>query len=377
MATYTLSFKTRVEFETALASGSSSLGSLLTDGLSVENKSVAVVCCIEETGESVTCGTNIVLDINSATAGDVVLYQTSKGKFIAVAEKYLQVPYPNSPTQKTMRYRSSCFESDYIYCGIVVNKNNNRLRIAGAPVSKGMTKSATQKIAGSTYTTFEKRGGGSSPVDPITGESPDSVATKIYCNVKQYEAISSNIHRSDWDEAIATMTDRSDNATISLGGKNFCPAVYNYSYEKFVEYFYLPKYPADTGRLSEDQDGRKNTRETVDLLLEQNTDLTSDDISLGALYCWNLNIDAPYLKKGNWFIGSVSEMIEVCNSPAFYSVITEDTYTSNMCTYVRVSSGGYNHTAYVVNKTGIVGNTGGSEAMNRSRNIVPLADIYI
>lgn len=321
MATYALTFATRAAFDTALASGSIYT---LMQGVTSSKPSVAVVAHITESGETFACGTNVMVDIKSAGPGDMVMYDSTNAKYFAIARKWIDNNYPSQPTQAILIYKSGVLPSRFVECGTVIKRFGNKIRIAGTNTSLPWSSTNQSDYAWNvdtitSQTTVVKKGGSTTPTDPVTGNTLNVNSWCAFPSRRYQEARFTSgdasylpITRSAWNTAIASLGN-SPTATISITvgetSKTFCPAAFDYNYDKFIDYFFGPRRPAATGAYK-DRDGLLNTLKIVtNFITNHGKSATSVDYAAG--YCYNFSKNAPGLGKHQWFLGTLADMGEV------------------------------------------------------------------
>lgn len=313
--TYALTFATRAAFDTALASG----GSIYTlmQGVTSAKPSVSITAHVTETGETFACGTNVMVDIKSVGPGDYVLYDSTNKKFFGIASKWIDNNYPSQPTQHTLIFKESVLASRFVVCGTVIKRFGNRIRIAGVQASKPGSSTNTSDYAWNVatltnYTTVVKKDGGTTNTFCADGwrSYPSTRYQEDYFTANP-SAGSLPCTRAEWNTLITGMTSHAPNATITVNSKTVTPADFDYDYDKFLQYYYKPKFPVATGALA-DLDGRENTRKIVTAFVDTLGKISSDtDVSYAAGYCYNYSVNAPGLGRTQWFLGVLKDVAEV------------------------------------------------------------------
>lgn len=378
MATYALTFATRAAFDTALASGSIYT---LMQGVTSSKPSVAVVAHITESGETFACGTNVMVDIKSAGPGDMVMYDSTNAKYFAIARKWIDNNYPSQPTQAILIYKSGVLPSRFVECGTVIKRFGNKVRIAGTNTSLPWSSTNQSDYAWNvdtitSQTTVVKKGGSTTPTDPVTGNTLNVNSWCAFPSRRYQEARFSSgdasylpITRSAWNTAIASLGN-SPTATISITvgetSKTFCPAAFDYNYDKFIDYFFGPRRPAATGAYK-DRDGLLNTLKIVtNFIANHGKSATSVDYAAG--YCYNFSKNAPGLGKHQWFLGTLADMGEV--RPLSHTLVSASAWFSaylwSCCQYSA-----YN--AWFVTYNGLTGDYDKYSSLL----VVPLADLIL
>lgn len=315
MASHALTFATRAAFDTSLASGDIYT---LMQGVTTADPSVAITALVTESGEAFACGTNVMVDIKSVGPGDYVMYDTANGKYFGIASKWIDNNYPSQPTQHVMIYKASVLPSRYIVCGTVIRRFGNRIRIAGYPAGKPWSQANSSDYAWqvstlSNVTTVIKKGGSAS-MSPFNTPTWCAFPSRRY----QEDYFTANpdatylpCTRATWNSLITAMTSHSPTATITVNGQTVTPAQFDYSYDKFLDWYYGPAFPAREGCYGVDTDGRENTRKIVTAYVDGGKFSADTDASYAAGYCYNYSVNAPGLSRTQWFLGAIKDMGEV------------------------------------------------------------------
>lgn len=325
MSTYVKTYATRAAFDTALASGDIST---LMNGVSSSAPSVSIIAHITESGETFACGTNVMVDIEAVGVGDVVMYDSTNAKFFGIAQKWIENNYPYPPTQKIMKYSSGVLPSRYVFCGWCVKRSGKKLRLAGSP-SSGIPWSNTNAsdyawtvstINNDQYYT-EKKYGGRQPVSG-QGNSAYCWPSLRYQEWYHWKRAGQTAQfcpktRDGWDAWMLAngMYDPDKTMTLDYGNTTIKPADYKYSYDRFMNTIFQPKYPA-TQDVFADNPGAYNTVRIVQAYIgktNQGGTITEDTANYAAGYCYNHSVNAPGLGKHQWFLGNIAEIGEVAH----------------------------------------------------------------
>ena len=306
MATYAFTFATRAEFDTSLVSGDIYT---LMQGVTSSKPEVAVTANITETGETFSCGTNVMVDIKSVGPGDRVMYDTTNKKFFGIASKWIDNNYPNQPTQHVMIFKPGVLPARFVDCGTCVKRFGNRIRLAG--VSASLPWSSTNQ---SDYAWNVPTIPSNTAVLKKSRTSTTAINGNAWCafpslRYQEYYFSSGNadylpITRSAWDAAV-----NAGNATVTGNGKTVTLADYDNSYDKFLAHNYSPLWPALSGCYS-DNDAIGNTRKIVAEFVA-NHSKTEASVDYAAGYCYNYTINAPGLGKRQWFLGTIKDVGEL------------------------------------------------------------------
>jgi hypothetical protein len=305
MATYALTFATRPAFDTSLASGD--IYNLM-QGVTSSKPSVAITATITESGETFSCGTNVMVDIKSVGPGDYVMYDSTNDKYFGIASKWIDNNYPAQPTQHIMIFKAGVLPARYVVCGTVIKRFGNLIRLAGVSSQEPWTSSAEDYrwtvAALPLYTTVLKK----SRTTTTPANSQEKVA---YLSPRFQEAAYPDgnaaglpITRDTWNAAVvagqATVTQNNVTATLSD---------FDYSYDKWLAYNFAPLWPAASGCYA-DNDGIGNTIKIVsDFVANHGKSLTSADYAAG--YCYNYSVNAPGLGKHQWYLGVTKDVGEI------------------------------------------------------------------
>ena len=307
MATYALTFATRADFDTSLASGD--IYNLM-QGVTSSKPSVAITATITESGETFACGTNVMVDIKSVGPGDYVMYDSTNNKFFGIASKWIDNNYPAQPTQHIMIFKAGVLPARYIVCGTVIKRFGNRIRLAAnAQASHPWTQTGTTGYGWnvptiSTYTYVVKK-------SRLLVTQANNSGVTSFLSPRFQEAIYQSresamlpITRSTWNAAVVAgqTTVTQNNVTETL-------ADYDYSYDKWLAYNFAPLWPAYEGCYS-DNDGIGNTRKIVSEFIA-NHGKTEASADYAAGYCYNHSVDAPGLGKHQWFLGVLKDVAEL------------------------------------------------------------------
>ena len=322
-----MTFATRAAFDTALASGGSIAA--LMDGVTSAAPSVSIVAHITESGETFNCGTNIMYDIKSAGPGDYIVYDSTNGKYFAIAQKWIDNNYPAQPTQKICKVSTGVLPARFVVCGtLIANRGNGHLLIAGQDggglpwTSTNQSDYAWNVDTLTSYTQVMKQGGGAIPTDPTTNAVVNIYDWCAFPSQRWQENYFSSGHntylpitRSAWNTAIAGLSSADPTATITINvnGSNVtvCPFNYDYDYDKFVAWFYKPQKFPSAGCYA-DRDGLQNTVKIVKAFIGK-TDKNGNAITLAsetyaAGYCYNHSVSAPGLQKHQWYLPTIKEV---------------------------------------------------------------------
>ena len=311
MATYALTYATRAAFDTALASGD--IYSLM-QGVTSSQPSVAIAAHITESGETFSCGTNVMVDIKSVGPGDYVMYDTTNKKWFGIASKWIDNNYPNQPTQHILIFKAGVLPARFVVCGTVIKRFGNRIRLAGTGVELPWTSTDQNDNAWPSTLPFymeiiKKAGTTTTPVNSTARISFPSIRYQE----SQYPSGNTTempITRSTWNAALS-----SGQSSVTQNGKTVVLSDYKYSFDIYSELNFAPKWPASSGAYS-DLDGMANTVEIANDFLGK-TDkngnlitLQSETYAIG--YCYNYSINAPGLGKHSWFLGTIKDVGEIC-----------------------------------------------------------------
>lgn len=373
MAAHAMTYATRAAFDAALASGDIYT---LMQGVTSSNPSVAITAFITESGESFSCGTNVMIDIKSAGPGDYVMYDTTNKKFFGIASKWIDNNYPAQPTQHIMIYKASVLPSRFIVCGTVVKRFGNRIRIAGTPAGKPWSSSNQSDYAWNVSTlqgaTSVIKKGGSATMSPFNTNAWCAFPSRRY--QEDYFTANPNTTylpctRAEWDSLITAMTSHSPTATITVNGQTVTPAQFEYSYDKFIDWYYGPAFPANGGCYGVDTDGRENTRKIVTAFIDTLGKISADtDVSYAAGYCYNYSVNAPGLGRTQWFLGTIKDMGEV--RPLSHSLLSPIAWRSGYL---------WSSTQYSANHAWNVRNNGNVDYNHKYYGFtaVPLSDLIL
>ena len=364
--TYALTFATRALFDAALASGGSI--ATLMNGVTSANPSVAITAFITESGESFSCGTNIMIDIKSVGPGDYVLRDTTNNKFFGIASKWIDNNYPAQPTQHIMIYKASVLPARYIVCGTVVKRFGNKIRVAGQPASKPWSQanstSGQYEWNVSTLTSYTS-------VLKKSGTTTTTINANSWCafpSLRYQENYFSSgnadyfpITRATWNSAVTA-----GNSTVTQNSKTVTLADFDYDFDKYLAYNFSPKFPAASGCYA-DTNGISNTRNiVVDFVANHSKSSTSTDYAAG--YCYNYSVNAPGMGAHQWFLGTIKDMGEV--RALTHTLLTPITWGS-----------GYLWSSTQYSGTGAWGVNGPGRAVNPNKynefSVVPLVDITL
>lgn len=315
MATYALTFATRAAFDTSLASGD--IYNLM-QGVTSSKPSVAITATITESGETFACGTNVMIDIKSVGPGDRVMYESSseddptnevyKGRFFGIASKWIDNNAPFQPTQHIMIYKQGVLPSRYVDCGVCVKRFGNRIRLAGATLASPWSTTGTSGYEWDVATVphddaIQKKnrlisnGFTTRMVSMPSNRVQEAV---FYAGAAAYFPI----RRSTWNAAVVAGA-----STVTENGKTANMADYDYDYDKFLNTEFCPLWPASEG-VFRHNDGKSYTRLIVaDFIANHGKAETSVDYAAG--YCYNYSVNAPGLRKKNWFFGSIKDVSDI------------------------------------------------------------------
>ena len=308
MATYALTYATRAAFDSALASGD--IYNLM-QGVTSSAPSVAVAAHITESGETFSCGTNVMIDIKSVGPGDYVLYDTTNSKYFGIASKWIDNNRPGQPTQHILIFKAGVLPARFTVCGTVIKRFGNRIRIAGERADIPWSSSNTSDYAWNvsaipSNTQVVKKSG--TVTTAINGYDWCAFPSQRYQEwyFSSGDASYLPITRATWDAAVAA-----GNSTVTQNGKTATLADYDYDYDKFVAFHYAPKFPAANGCYS-DTDGIGYTRKIVaDFIANHSKSDSSADYAAGYCYNYTPGNSVPGLEKHKWFLGTIKDMGEV------------------------------------------------------------------
>ena len=308
-----LTFATRTLFDTALASGGSI--ATLMNSVTAANPSVAVVAYITETGESFSCGTNVMIDIKAVGPGDYIIYDSTNNKFFGLAQKWIDNNYPNRPTQQLMKVSVGVLPARFVVCGTCVKRVGNRIRIAGTPAQQPWTVADSSAVANyawdvpalNKFSNTIKRNGSTSTTHGTSAICPSQRRQEAYFTANPNTTYLP-CTRAEWNAAVIA-AGYSPSATITVNNKTVNLADYDFSYDKFLKEEYAPRKRPTSGTWS-DTDGRGNTRKIVQEFIA-NHGKTEASADYAAGYCYNYSVNAPGLGKGQWFFGTIMDMAEV------------------------------------------------------------------
>jgi len=308
MATYALTYATRAAFDSALASGD--IYSLM-QGVTSGQPSVAIAAHITESGETFSCGTNVMVDIKSVGPGDYVLYDTTNHKYFGIASKWIDNNRPSQPTQHIMIFKAGVLPARFVVCGTVIKRFGNRIRIAGVSADKPWSSSNTSDYAWNvsaipSNTQVVKKNGSVTNAFNVY----DWCAFPSLRYQESYFAGGNSsylpIQRSTWDAAVAA-----GSTTVTENGKTATLADYDNDYDKWLAENWAPKFPAASGCYS-DTDGIGYTRKIVaDFVANHSKTESSTDFAAGYCYNYTPSNDVPGLEKHKWFLGTIKDMGEV------------------------------------------------------------------
>ena len=358
MATYALTYATRAAFDTALASGD--IYSLM-QGVTSGQPSVAIAAHITESGETFSCGTNVMVDIKSVGPGDYVLYDTTNKKYFGIASKWIDNNRPSQPTQHIMIFKTGVLPARYVVCGTVIKRFGNRIRLAGVSADKPWSSSNTSDYAWNVPTipsnTSVMRKGGSSDWFAF----PSARYQESY--FPSGESTYLPITRATWDAAVAA-----GSATVTQNGTTVTMANYNNSYDRWVAMSYTPKFPAASGCYS-DTDGFGNTQKIVaEFIANHSKTAASADYAAGYCYNYTPSDSCPGLEKHSWFLGMIKDMGEV--RPLTHTLQTAIAWGSG---YLWSCSQSSSYAAWSVHSYGLVY----TNAKYAGLTVVPLADLFL
>lgn len=318
--TYVKQYQTRALFDSALSGGEIAT---LMNSVTTTNPSVAIDAYIYETGETISCGVNIMVDERGIGIGDVVLWDKTNKVFVGIANKWLDRKTASPPTQHNMVYDSTHFmgnsnnASRYVFCGWCVRRKGNKIRIAGTPANKPWTQANSSDYAWSitgltNYTTTVKKYGGTQPVSGFGHATycwPSLRYQEWYYGVSAPSTAWLPVTRESWSSQLASHPTYITVTNGSGTSVNINPADYGYSYDRFMNTIYQPRVPAAEGALA-DADGRANTRAIYDWLTTNKSASIANASAAG--YCWNYAVsNVPGLEAHSWFLGSIRDVGEI------------------------------------------------------------------
>lgn len=308
----TFTFNTRADFDTALSSGSIATA---MNGVTSANPSVAITAFIKESGETIACGTNIMVDIKSVGIGDAVLYDSTNKKFFGIANKWLDNNYPYQPTQHTMIYNTAVLPARFVFCGLCVKRMGNKIRIGGTAASKPMTQADTSDYAWDFGLTnyggnVQKQNGEyTAPFNGYYYSWPSLRYQEWYYGIYSRSNQWLPLLRSDWDSLVASSTDGTITFTWAGGTSTINLKDYDYSYDTFIKKNFAPKFPANKGAFT-DRDGKYNTRIIYNWLKTNKSETIANNSAAG--YCWNYSVQAPNLGAHEWYLGTIADVADLC-----------------------------------------------------------------
>ena len=360
MATYALTYATRAAFDSALASGDIYT---LMQGVTSSQPSVAIAAHITESGETFSCGTNVMVDIKSVGPGDYVLYDTTNKKFFGIASKWIDNNYPDQPTQHILIFKAGVLPARFVVCGTVIKRFGNRIRIAGTSSSQTWAGGNWGVSAIATYSTIIKKNG--AETSNILSFGTISFADSRY-HESRYPTGNTNylpILRSTWDSAVAA-----GDTTVTENGRTITLADFKNRYDIFLAWYYEPKFPVNDGVMQE-TDGFDNTQKIVADFIE-NHSKTSASVDYAAGYCYNHmpSNSVPGLEKHAWFLGTVKDVIEIRSLS--YTLMSPIAWGND---YLQTSSQFNANQSWVVDPNGATYN----RSKSASGTVVPIADLFI
>lgn len=307
----TLTFNTRADFDTALASGSIATA---MNGVTSANPSVSIVAFIKESGETIACGTNVMVDIKSVGIGDAVLYDSTNNKFFGIANKWLDNNYPYQPTQHTMKYNTAVLPARFVFCGLCVKRMGDTIRIGGTAASKPMAQNDQSDFSWDFGLTnyggnIQKQNGElTAPFNSNYYVWPSTRYQEWYYGIYSRNNQFLPLLRSDWDSLVASSTDGTITFTWSGGTTTINLKDYDYSYDTFIKKNFAPKFPATKGAFI-DRDGKYNTRIIYNWIKTNKSETIANNSAAG--YCWNYSVQAPNLGAHEWYLGTIADVADL------------------------------------------------------------------
>ena len=365
MATYALTYATRAAFDTALASGD--IYSLM-QGVTSSQPSVAIAAHITESGETFSCGTNVMVDIKSVGPGDYVLYDTTNKKYFGIASKWIDNNRPSQPTQHIMIFKTGVLPARYVVCGTVIKRFGNRIRLAG--VQSSLPWSSTNQ---SDYAWDVPTIPSNSNVVKKNGTTTNPFNANAWCafpSTRYQESYFPSgsadylpITRATWDAAVAA-----GNTQVTQNNKTATLADYDNSYDKWLAANWSPKFPAASGCYS-DTDGFGYTQKIVaEFIANHSKTAASADYAAGYCYNYTPSDSCPGLEKHSWFLGTIKDMGEV--RPLTHTLQTAIAWGSG---YLWSCSQYSSINAWLVGYYGLVYD----DKKYNGFTVVPLADLFL
>lgn len=298
-----LTFLTKDDFNTALTSSSSELYKLMR-GVTSENPSISIICFIKDTSEIITCGTNIIIDTKHAIPGDYIFYDIENNKFFACCNRYIIEGF-EMPTKQTTIVNQSVFNSEKIlFHGIVISKNDKKLRLYHKYVTKKRA-----DVFNITFLNGITLNDTSSILDH--GTSPLFVAN-IWNN-------NDWISYSRWNTALENGAEEVNNGYASTSSEYISIKLsdYNYSYDEYIKTILVKK----DGLFLND-----GFTDTITIVKKSN-EFISEGIAFTehpAIEVYNYNLGIDVIKKYKFFMPSVKDVDDICKLfyiPTFKNLI--------------------------------------------------------